>query len=82
MFRFYAQKFPGIGQLRVVSTCPPVRVTRQLARLSRAQMAAVLGCNAQTIQQWERGLRNNPTANRLAWLSYPPTSDPTQPQAG
>ena len=69
MLRFYTKKFPGIGQLAGVAPVPPVRVTRQLARLSRGQLAIVLGCSVGALRRWETD-RLNPTVNRLAWLIY------------
>ncbi|MHC1766124.1 MAG: hypothetical protein AB9869_17790 [Verrucomicrobiia bacterium] len=44
-------------------------MTRRLARLSRNQLAAVIGCSAESIRKWECD-RQNRTADRIAWLLF------------
>lgn len=47
---------------------PRVRVAREAARLSRADLAQRLGVQVKTIAAWERGERT-PRASRLAMLA-------------
>ena len=65
MLKFYAKKFPGIGQLVGVAAVPLIRLTRQLSRLSGGQIAVVLGCSVVALRDWETD-KFKPSVNRPA----------------
>jgi hypothetical protein len=69
MLRFGYRVHAGQRYYKNAGSCPPLRLTRKRARLSRFQMAVVLGCSVESIRHWETK-RENWTAARIAYLLY------------